>query len=57
VYILSHFFNGYFLSIEIEVERALGHAHIQNGLFKPLIKCLKYIARPLLIRTNLSMAT
>jgi len=44
------------MSIGIEVEHPIAHVHIQNRLAESLIKPLKLIARPLLIRVNLLMA-
>jgi len=43
--------------IGIEVEHPITHVHTKNGLAKTLIKCLKLIARSLLMKANLSMAT
>ena len=40
-----------------EVEHPVAHVHTQNGLAKSLIKRLKLIARPLLMKANLPMTT
>ena len=45
------------MSIGIEVEHLVGHVHTQNGLAESLIKCLKLIARPFLIKAKLPMTT
>ena len=45
------------MSIGIEVEHPVAHVHTQNGLTKSLIKRLKLIARPLLMKANLPMTT
>ena len=52
----SHAFNQYCMSIEFEVEYLVAHVHTQNGLATPLIKRIKLITRPLLMRVNLLMA-
>ena len=54
--ITSHIFHEYCISIGIEVEHPVTHVHTQNGLAKLLLKCLKLVARPLLMRVNLPMA-
>ena len=53
----SHDFNECCMLIGIEVEHPITHVHTKNGLAKTLIKCLKLIARSLLMKANLSMAT
>jgi len=53
----SHAFNEYCMSIGIKVEHLVAHVHTQNGLAESLIKRLKLIARPLLMRANLPMTT
>ena len=53
----SHAFNEYCMSIGIEVEHPVAHVHTQNGLAESLIKRLKLIARPLLMKANLPMTT
>jgi len=45
------------MSIGIEVEHPMTHVHTKNGLAKSLIKCFKLVARLLLMRANLPMAT
>ena len=45
------------MSDGIEVEYPIAHVHTQNGLAESLIKCLKLIARPLLMKANLPMTT
>lgn len=40
------------MSIGIIVEHLVPHVHTQNGLAESLIKHLKYIARPLIMRTK-----
>ena len=53
----SHAFNEYCMSIGIEVEHLVAHVHTQNGLAESLIKHLKLITRPLLMKVNLPMTT
>ena len=53
----SHAFNEYCMSIGIEVEHPVAHVHTQNGLAESLIKRLKLIAKPLLMKANLPMTT
>ena len=55
--ITSHAFHEYCISIGIEVEHLVVHVHTQNRLAELLLKRLKLIARPLLMRVNLLMAT
>jgi len=55
--ITSHVFHEYCISIGIEVEHPVAHVHTQNSLAKSLLKRLKWIAIPLLMRANLPMAT
>ena len=43
------------MSTSITVEHPVAHVHTQNGLAESLIKRLQLIARPLLIRTKLSV--
>ena len=45
------------MSIGIEVEHLVAHIHTQNGLVESLIKHLKLIARPLLMKVNLPITT
>jgi len=53
----SHAFNEYCMLIGIEVEHPVAHVHTQNGLAESLIKRLKLIAKPLLMKANLPMTT
>jgi len=55
--ITSHAFHEYCISIGIEVEHLVAHVHTQNRLVESLLKRLKLVARPLLMRANLPMAT
>ena len=41
------------MSVGIDVEHLVAHAHTQNGLAESLIKRLQLIARPLIMRTKL----
>jgi hypothetical protein len=50
----SQFFNDYCMSIGIKVEHPIAHVHTQNGLAESLIKILHMIARPLLMKYNIS---
>jgi len=43
--------------IGIEFEHPVAHVHTKKELVESLIKRLKLVARPLLMRANLSMAT
>ena len=52
----SQTFLDYCISIAIEVEYPIAHTHTQNGLVESLIKCLQLIAKPLLLRTKLSLS-
>ena len=52
----SQAFNDYFMSTGITVEHPVAHVHTQNGLAESLIKRLQLIARPLLMRTKLSVS-
>lgn len=45
------------MTIEIYIKHPLEHVHIQNELAKSLIKDFKLIARPLLMRSKLSMSS
>ena len=49
----SQAFNYYCLSIGIKVEHFVAHVHTQNALAKSFIKRLQFIARPLLMKSNL----
>ena len=44
------------MSTGITVEHPVAHVHTQNGLVELLIKRLQLIARPLLMRTKLSVS-
>ena len=44
------------MSIGIAVEHHVAHVHTQNGLTESLIKSLQLIARPLIMRTKLSIS-
>ena len=46
-------FNDYCLVIGIDVEHPVAHTHTQNGLAESFIKRLKFIARPLILNSNL----
>ena len=55
--ITSHAFHEYCISIRIEIEHPVVHVHTQNRLVESLLERLKLVARPLLMRANLLMAT
>ena len=55
--ITSHVFHEYCISIRIEVEHPVAHVHTQKRLVESLQKHLKLVARPLLMRANIPMAT
>ena len=44
------------MSIGINVQHLVAHVHFQNGLAESFIKCLQLIARPLLLKTKLSLS-
>lgn len=50
-------FHYFCISIEITIECLVADVHMQNDLKKPFIKCLQLIARPLLVKINLSIST
>ena len=52
----SQAFNDYCMSTSITVEHSVVHVHTQNCLAELLIKRLQLIARPLLMRTKLSVS-
>jgi hypothetical protein len=52
----SRAFNDYCLSIGINVEHPVAHVHTQNGLAESFIKRLQWIARPLLMKSNLPIS-
>ena len=45
------------MSIGIDIEHPVAHVHTQNGLAESFIKCIKLIARPLLMRCKLPIST
>ena len=49
----SQVFQDYCLATGIEVEHPVAHVHTQNGLAESLIKRLQWIARPLLMQSQL----
>ena len=49
----SQTFTDYCMSVRINIEHHVTHAHTQNGLVKSLIKRLQLIARPMLMKTKL----
>ena len=53
----SKTFTDYCISIGINVEHHVAHAHTQNNLAESLIKRLQLIARPLLMKTKLPTST
>ena len=44
------------MSNGIDVEHSVAHTHTQNGLAESLIRRLQLIARPLILRSNLSFS-
>ena len=52
----SQAFNNYCMSTGLIVEQPVAHVHTQNGLAESFIKCLKLIARSLLMRTKLPVS-
>ena len=50
----SRSFNDYCLTIGIDVEHYVAHTHTYNGLVESFLKRLKFIARPLILNSNLS---
>ena len=52
----SHKFLDYCMSVGIDIEYHVAHTHTQNGLVESLIKRLQLTARPLLLRTKLSLS-
>ena len=52
----SQTFLDYYMSVGIDVEYPIAHTHTQNGLAESIIKHLQLIARPLLLRTKLSLS-
>ena len=55
--IKSHVFHEYCISIGIKVEYPVAHVHTQNRFTESLLKRLKLVARLVLMRANLLMAT
>ena len=49
----SRSFNNYYLAIRIYVEHPVAYTHTHNGLAESFIKCLKFIARPLILNSDL----
>ena len=49
----SQNFNDYCMLVGVNVENLVAHVHTKNGLVEFLIKSLKLIARPLLMKTKL----
>ncbi|KAJ0881424.1 putative RNA-directed DNA polymerase [Helianthus annuus] len=49
----SQTFNDYCMSIGINVEHPVPHVHTQNGLAESLIKRLKMVARPMIMKSKL----
>jgi hypothetical protein len=52
---ISESFNNYCTYIAITAEHPFSHVHTQNSLAESLIKRLQYIAKPLIMRTKLSV--
>ena len=50
----SQAFDAYCVSVGIKVEHPVAHVHTQNGLAESFIKRLQLIARPLLMKSELS---
>lgn len=46
--------NDYCMSIGIDIEHSVAHVHTQNGMAESFIKRLQLIARPMILRSNLS---
>ena len=44
------------MSIGIDVQHPVAHVHSQNELAESFIKCLSLIARPLLLKSKLSLS-
>ena len=53
----SQTFLDYCMSVSIDVEHPIAHTNTQNGLVESLIKRLQLIAKPLFLRTKLSLST
>ena len=53
----SQTFLDYCMSIGIDVQHPVAHVHSQNGLAESFIKRLQLIARPLLLKSKLSLST
>ena len=49
-------FLDYCMSIGIDIQHPVAHVHSQNGLAETFIKRLQLIARPLLLKTQLSLS-
>ena len=52
----SQTFLNYCMSIGIDVQHPVAHVHSQNGLAESFIKRLQLIARPLLLKSKLSLS-
>ena len=52
----SQSFDDYCISIGVQGEHPIAYVHTQNGLAESFIKCLKLIARPLLMKTKLRIS-
>ena len=52
----SQVFLDYCMSIGIDVQHPIAHVHFQNGLVESFIERLQLIARPLLLKTKLSLS-
>ena len=57
VNLLHKLSNDYCMSIEINIEYHVAHAHTKNGLAESLIKLFQLIARPLPMKTKLLTST
>ena len=44
------------MSLGIDVQYPIAHVHTQNGLAESFIKHLQLVARPLLLKTKLSLS-
>ncbi|KAL7149996.1 hypothetical protein ABFS83_05G079100 [Erythranthe nasuta] len=53
----SKTFDEYYAALRINVEHPVAYVHTQNGLAESLIKCVKIIARTLLMRSKITSAT
>ena len=46
-------FNAYYVASDINVEHLVAYVHIHNGLLELFMKCLQWVTKPMLMRTNL----